>query len=151
MARVSQIAELEDENCQLLLKYNERLDKLIAAETTIRDLSEQMANLEREKFETKHRQEQSRCMVVELPPLDDDGQISFRNTGTIQELIKPLESNRKNRDEQDFNVLKSELYDMVSDVRDQWKCSEGMKRKLDKLIKDMVVSSETYNITELIK
>ena len=76
MARLSHMAALEDENCQLLIKYNERLDKLIAAETTIKELSEQMAYLEKEKFETKLRQESSsiRCpIVVELPPLDEEG------------------------------------------------------------------------------
>jgi hypothetical protein len=67
VSRLSQVAALEDENSQLLYKYAERLDKLIAAENTIRELSEQVANMEKERFETRQ------LRVVELPTLDEDG------------------------------------------------------------------------------
>jgi hypothetical protein len=66
--------------------------------------------------------------------------VSFRNTGTIQEIMAPLKSTEKNCEGMpDLNGLKSALYDMVSDVRDHWRCNEGHKRKLDQLVKEMVV------------
>jgi F0F1-type ATP synthase membrane subunit b/b' len=65
--------QIETENCELLAKYNERLDKLIEAETTIKEMSEQIARAEKQKFETQKRHESRPSMIIELPPLDEDG------------------------------------------------------------------------------
>jgi hypothetical protein len=56
-----------------LAKYNERLDKLIEAETTIKEMSEQIARAEKQKFETQKRHESRPSMIIELPSLDEDG------------------------------------------------------------------------------
>ena len=66
------MAMLEEENRQLIAKVSELLDKLIAAETFIKELSDKLA---------RARHEAPRTFEV---PKAIDGEISFRNQDTVK-------------------------------------------------------------------
>lgn len=152
---------LEQENQQLIAKVSDLLDKLIESEQFIKDMSEKLEVAEKERAEGRLIDEQlcqqflSNPQITKSLPLLPEKDIiygsfetrpdNYEHYATQQPVPKVHPSINFSNPLPNipvFNSIKSDLFDMVSEVREHHECSEGVKKRFDKFVKEMVVGSD---------